>query len=153
MRLFLLLLLAPSIIVAQQKNCTSTSLEKKVKDAVRTYVDDEYEISSTDYFNATPQQKIEFKKNFDSDFEYVLLLITSKGASQGSIEVLDKNHASQEKEQQLIQLETDFTELEFEPDYDESYFIKCSVNYKQTVEYCAALVVLQREVEVEPKRK
>lgn len=153
MRYLFIVLLLPTLLFAQQKNCSNSFIEKKVKDAVRTYLDDEYEINSTDYFTAAPQQKAEFKKNFDSDYEYVILLVTSKRASQGIVEVLDKNRLLLEKEVQQIHLESDFVELEFEPDYDEPHYIRCAVSYNQTTDNCCVLVVLKRELEDEPKRK
>lgn len=153
MRFLFLLIVLPFALQAQQKNCINSVLEKKLQDVVRTYLDDDYEINTVDYFQALPQQKIEFKKNLNSDFEYVVLLITPQGASFAEIQLLNRNKIEQEKEQSTLLLDSDFIELEFEPYYDDMYLIRCSVQYKQQFNFCAAMVLLERESEDNTKRR
>ncbi len=153
MRLILFFLFAPLIIQAQTKNCSSTFIEKKYKDAIRPYLDDDYELESTDYFGAANNQKSEFKKAFDSDFEYVILIITPIGTSVASIEILDKSRTQQEFEKETLQLESDLIDLEFVPNYDGTYSVISSMSCKSEGSNCTILAILKREPEPEPNRR
>jgi hypothetical protein len=151
--ILMLFVLIPFFTQAQTKNCSTPFIEKKYKDAIRPYLDDEYELESTDYFTSVSNQKVTFKKLFDSDYEYILLLITPNGANAGSIELLDKSNYRQEFEKEMLQLETDFIEMEFEPDYDETYTIVSSISYNTTANNCTILAILKRETEEQPVRR
>ncbi len=149
----ILIFLIPFISYAQHKNCSNTFIEKKYNDAIRTYLDDDYEVEFTDYFKIPNNQKVELKKSFDSDFEYIVILVSPQDAASASIEILDQTREQQEFEKETLNLDSDFVYSEFEPDYDGIYNIICTVSYKRAGDYCSVLTVLKREVAPEPKKQ
>jgi len=145
--------LLPVMSYAQAGRCTNTFIEKKCEDAARIYLDEDYEPESTVYFRADESPGTQFKKEMDSDFEYIILLITPKGTTSGAISIFDNRQSNKATEKKSLYLDSDYVTLEFTPHYDGVYNLIGTIRTKGGADNCSALVVLKREPDPEPSRR